>query len=167
MAVLTEDLKLAIVRALACYDSPKQVARCIKEEFGVTVSPQQVESYDPEKYAGRALSKKWRAIFEQTRKSFLEDIGKVSVANAAVRLRRIERLANKAEDQGNVALALNALEQAAKEAGGAFTNKTRVEASGPNGAPIPHAHAHAHAHIASDVTPDEYAKVVRQVLDEY
>jgi hypothetical protein len=161
MATLTDDVKLAVVRALACYDTPKQVVGSIKEEFGLTVSPQQVEAYDPTKYAGRALSKKWRAVFEETRKAFLADISQVPIANAAVRLRRIERILVKAETSGNTVIALQALEQAAKEAGGAFTNKTRVEASGPNGAPM------QHGVVATTVPPNEYAKVVRQALDDY
>ncbi|WP_042298974.1 DUF2280 domain-containing protein [Paraburkholderia kururiensis] len=167
MATLNDDVKLFIVRALACYDTPSQVAGAVKEEFGLVVSRQQVEAYDPNKAIGKGLSKKWREVFQRTREAFLADISQVPIANAAVRLRRIERILVKAETSGNTVVALQALEQAAKEAGGAFTNKTRVEASGPNGAPIPHAHAHAHAHIAAAVTPDEYEKVVRRVLDEY
>jgi hypothetical protein len=159
MATLTDDVKLAIVRALACYDTPKQVAESIKEEFNLTVSPQQVEAYDPNKYAGRALSKKWRDIFTKTREAFLADVSQVSIANAAVRLRRIERILNKAQTSGNSVLALQALEQAAKEAGGAFTNKQRHEVAGPNGAPV--------AVTQTTMTVEEFDARAKRLLDAY
>lgn len=43
---------------------------------------------------------------------------------------------DKVEKQGNTALAAQLLEQAAKESGGAFTNKHRLEHTGKDGAPI-------------------------------
>jgi len=48
----------------------------------------------------------------------------------------LDRLAAKAERMGNMAMVSQLIEQAAKEAGGAFTNKHRVEHTGKDGAPI-------------------------------
>ncbi|MEX5591058.1 DUF2280 domain-containing protein, partial [Pseudomonas urmiensis] len=47
MAALTPEIKIFIVQALACFDSPSQVAEAVKANFGVTVSRQQVEIHDP------------------------------------------------------------------------------------------------------------------------
>lgn len=136
MAKLDDNLKLFIVRALACYDKPAQVARSVKEEFGIDVSPQQCESYNPERHQGRDLSQKWRDIFAATRKQFLEDIPSIPIANRAVRIRRLERLADQAEKSKNVGLTAQLLEQIAKEAGDQYTNRQRIEHTGKDGGPM-------------------------------
>ena len=112
MATLTDDVKAFIVQALACFDTPHQVSDAVKEQFGLTVSRQQCEAYDPSKKIGAALSKKWRELFEETRKQFLAETGSIPIANQAYRLRVLNRLLVKAEKQGNV------------------TNKHRLEHSG-------------------------------------
>src|SRR5690606_32913826 len=53
----------------------------------------------PNKRAGRDLAKRWRAIFEETRKAFLEDTSKIGISHRAVRLRALQRIAEKAEGQ--------------------------------------------------------------------
>jgi len=136
---LQTEVKTFIVQALACFDPPSTVAAAVKAEFGIVVSRQQVECYDPEKRSGAKLSTRWRVLFEQTRKTFLEDTSKIAVANRAVRLRAIGRIAAKAEEHGNTVVALAALEQAAKETGDAYTN--RRELTGKGGAPLPSAPA--------------------------
>jgi len=130
MAKLTEPMKLFIVQALACFDTPTQVAKAVKEEFGVEITRQQVQRYDPTKVLGEDCSKKNRAIFEATRKEFLEDVGRIPIAQQAYRLRVLQRTLDKVEGQGNTAMVSQILEQAAKESGGAFTNKTKLEHSG-------------------------------------
>ncbi|MEN1613625.1 DUF2280 domain-containing protein, partial [Pseudomonas aeruginosa] len=47
MATLNSDVKAFIVQALACFDTPSQVAESVKKEFGIEVSRQQIESHDP------------------------------------------------------------------------------------------------------------------------
>jgi hypothetical protein len=134
MAALSDDVKLFIVQALAKYDSPKHVAEAVKQEFGLEVSRQQLQAYDPATQAGARMSKKLKAIFEATRKEFLEQIPKIPIANQAVRLRALSRLYDRVEQQGNVVAATSILEQVAKEVGGAFTN--RRELTGKGGGPI-------------------------------
>ena len=53
---LTDEQKAFVVQAVACFDSPKTVADALKKEFGVIVSPQVVECYDPTKRAGATLT---------------------------------------------------------------------------------------------------------------
>jgi hypothetical protein len=36
MATLTDEVKVFIVQALACFDSPSQVAQAVKDQFGPT-----------------------------------------------------------------------------------------------------------------------------------
>lgn len=136
MAALTDDVKLFVVQALACYDTPTQVAHAVKAEYGLVVSPQQCEAYDPAKRCAAKLSKKWRDIFAETRKNFLENTSTIPIANRAVRLRILQRMIENAEKSKNIALAAQLIEQAAKESGGVYTNKQKVELTGKDGQPV-------------------------------
>lgn len=130
MATLSNDVKAFIVQALACFDTPSQVAAAVKEEFGIEVSRQQCESHDPTKYAGRDLAKRWRILFEDTRKRFREETADIPIANRAHRLRTLGRMAEKAEGMRNLALTAQLLEQAAKEVGDVYVNRPAREPQG-------------------------------------
>ncbi|HBO2341562.1 DUF2280 domain-containing protein [Pseudomonas aeruginosa] len=129
MAVLSSEVKAFIVQALACFDTPAQVAASVREEFGIEVSRQQCESHDPTKSAGRDLAKRWRTLFEDTRKRFREETSEIPIANRAFRLRALGRMAEKAESMKNLALTAQLLEQAAKECGDVYVNR-KVEPVG-------------------------------------
>ena len=66
VARLAGAVKAYIVQRLACYDTPQQVADAVKEEFGLTVSRQLVQTYDAGR-AGRKPAEKWCALFKTTR----------------------------------------------------------------------------------------------------
>lgn len=134
MAALSDEVKLFVVKALACMDSPAQVRADLKQQFGLDVSFQQLQAYDPATVAGARMSQKLKIIFEDTRRKFREDVSEIPIANQPFRLRALQRAFNKVTEQGNVALAAQLLEQAAKETGGALTN--RRELTGANGKPI-------------------------------
>lgn len=160
MATLTEDLKLFIVQALACYDSPSTVAAAVKDQFGVIVSRQQVESYDHTKASSKGVAKKLVALFDETRERFLEGVATVPVAKKVYRLRVLQRALERAEKQGNSGMVLQILEQAAKEEGGAFTNKR--ELTGKNGDPLP-----AMPTTIELVTPQELKEAIESVRDKF
>ena len=132
---MNDEIRTYIVQCVACFDTPTVVVGQVKEEFGVTVTPQAVQAYDPTKYAGKGLSKKWKALFEETRKAFLDDVAQIPIANRSSRLRTLQRLATRAEKQGNLALVAQFHKQAAEEMGNAFTN--RREVTGKDGTPLP------------------------------
>ena len=136
MAALTDDVKTAIVQALACYDTPSQVAQSVNAELGLSVTRQQVEAYDPNKKIGQSLAKRWRDLFAATREAFLKEASGTGIAHRSVRLRRLDRMSNKAEERGNMALAAQLIEQAAKEVGDSYTNRVKNEHTGKNGGPI-------------------------------
>lgn len=131
---LTNEQRTFATQSLACWDSPSVVAEALRLEYGVKITPQSIEFYDPTKRAGRNCAAKWRALFEETRKAFLEDTSKIGTSHRAVRLRALERMFIRAESMGNLPLAASLLEQIAKETGGALTN--RREHTGANGAPL-------------------------------
>lgn len=132
---LTDESRAFVVQALAMFDAPGVVAAAVRKEFGVTITPQAIEAYDPTKRAGAKLSDKWKALFEATRASFLEDFGKIAISHRAVRLRALQRMAEMAEGRGQIQLAAQLLEQAARETGNAYTNKREV--TGKDGEPLP------------------------------
>lgn len=131
----SDQVKTYVVQALACFDSPAVVAKAVKAEFAVVISPQAVEAYDPTKRAGKKLSQRFRLLFEETRKTFLEDTASIAISHRAVRLRALQRMADKAENQGNMVLASSLLKQAAEEVGGSYTN--RRELTGKDGKDLP------------------------------
>ncbi|MGR3991648.1 DUF2280 domain-containing protein [Pseudomonas sp. 1121_17] len=123
MAALSNEVKAFIVQALACFDTPAQVAASVRDEFGIEVTRQQCESHDPTKSAGRDLAKRWRTLFEDTRKRFREETAEIPIANRAYRLRALARMVEKVEGMRNYGLALQILEQAAKEVGDVYVNR--------------------------------------------
>jgi hypothetical protein len=134
---LTFVLKREIVQRLARFDTPNQVVKAIKADHGIDLSPQRVQFYDPTSKNGAALSDELKTLFFETRKQFLEDLESIPIANKAVRLRRLDRMATVAEDRGNLVLAADLGERAAKEVGGAYTNKHQLEHTGKDGKDLP------------------------------
>jgi hypothetical protein len=131
---LTDEARAFVVQSIAMFDPPGVVAANVKKEFGLTITPQGCEAYNPTRRAGQKLAEKWKALFEETRKAFLENTAEIGISHRTVRLRALQRMVDKAESQGNVALAAQLLKQAAEEMGNAYTN-TRV-LTGPNGSPL-------------------------------
>lgn len=132
MAQLKKEIKLFIVRSLAVFNTPTETAAAVKEEFGIVVDRQKCQAYDPTKRAGKDLSAELKAEFETTRKQFVESPQNIPVANLTYRLQRMQRIV---DDAGkNSVLVLKALEQAAKDVGGDFTN--RQEVTGAGGSPL-------------------------------
>lgn len=130
MAALKHEVKRFIVQALACFDTPSQVVEQVKQEFSIEISRQQCESHDPTKRAGVNLAARWVTLFHDTRKRFREDTAEIPIANRAYRLRALGRIVEKAENMRNLALALQVLEQAAKESGGMYVNRHRKDEPG-------------------------------------
>lgn len=130
MAALKHEVKSFIVQALACFDTPSQVVEQVKQEFGIEISRQQCESHDPTKRAGVTLAARWVTLFHDTRKRFREDTAEIPIANRAYRLRALGRIVEKAEGMRNLALALQVLEQAAKESGDMYVNRHRKDEPG-------------------------------------
>jgi hypothetical protein len=157
MAVLTEEAKVTLVQALACYDTPTQAAEAVAQEHGIKIERMQAWKYDPTKPAGKNLSKKLVDLFHATRAAFLKDTASIPVAQQAYRLRVLQKEVERAQARGNTAMVAQLLEQAAKESGGAFTN--RRELTGANGGPI--------AQQTTTVTPEQLAEAVRSVREEF
>jgi hypothetical protein len=136
MATLNGAIKVFIVERLACFDTPTEVQKAVKQAFKVEVSLQQLTAYNPKLAAGQRLRQDLKDVFEATRKKFLDDTSDIPIASKAYRLRVLDKLLDKVIEQGNVGLAPQLLEQAAKEQGDAFTNKQKLEHAGKDGGPL-------------------------------
>jgi hypothetical protein len=123
MPVLTDEIKTFIVKGLACYDTPSQVAEAVRENFDIVVSRQQVHEYDPA--CARPPALRWRDLHAATRAAFLRETAEIGIAHRAVRLLRLDRLASRSE-RNNVLTALKCFEMAAKECGGMYENRKPI-----------------------------------------
>jgi len=132
---MNDEIRVFVIQALASFDGPSQVVEAVKQEYGVQMTPQAVQCYDPTKYAGRNLKAKWRAIFEKARKAFIEDSSDIPIAHRSTRLRALQRMAAAAEKAKNYVLAAQLHKQAAEEMGNAYTN--RREVTGKDGKDLP------------------------------
>jgi len=90
---LTFIQKRFLVQRLACFDTPTVAAKAFKEEYGVELKRNRVSYYDPTTKMGAALAEDFKKLFFETRKQFLEDLESIPIANKAVRLRRLDRMA--------------------------------------------------------------------------
>lgn len=156
MAALKPDVKAFIIQSLACYDTPSQVVEAVQKEFGINITRQQAESHDPTKASGKTLAKKWVELFNATRERFQNEISDIPIANKAYRLRVLQRMSMTAENMKNIGMTAQLLEQAAKEVGEAYSNKQKLEHSGPNGEPIQHNHTVS----AEDLTDEQLAAII-------
>ena len=137
MAALKPEVKAFIIQSLACFDTLAIVGEAVQKQFGIKVTPQQVESHDPTKASGKGLAQKWVDLFNTTRARFQTEITDIPIANKAYRLRALDRMMTKAENMRNMALAASLMEQAAKEVGDAYTNRQKLEHSSPDGSMTP------------------------------
>lgn len=155
MAALKEPVKIFIVQALACRDTPQEVADQVLQEFGVKIDRKQCQLYDPTKAAGKNLSKKFVELFHKTRADFDAGLIDIPIANKHYRLKQYQKQLER--NVKNTVMSLKILEQAAKDCGGQFTNKQEI--TGAGGGPI--------ETINQNVSTESYLKAREQVLDEY
>ena len=152
MAALKKEVKLFIVRSLAVFNTPTETADLVNQEYGVNVTKQQCEKYDPTKRAGENLSEEFKTDFIKTRDMFLGKPENIPLANKSVRLGHYQKLLDRTK---NTVLSLKILEQAAKDMGGQYTNKT--ELTGAGGGPLQSENV---TYVAAK--PED----IKQVLDE-
>jgi hypothetical protein len=155
MAALKEPVKIFIVQALACRDTPQEVAELVKQEFKINIERSHIAAYDPTKISGRNLSKKFVDLFNETREKFDAGLIDIPIAQKFYRMRQYQKHLEK--NSRNVVMSLNIMKQAAQDLGGQFTN--RQEITGKDGKPI--------ETVNSSISTESYLKAREQVLDEY
>ncbi|KAF0621797.1 DUF2280 domain-containing protein [Acinetobacter baumannii] len=159
MAKLKKAEQLFIVRSLAQFMTPTEVVKAIKETFNITVSPQQVEAYDPTKVAGRDLRKEYKEVFESTREEYLKQpIHNISGANDIVQLKILSDLLF--AKKKNVTMTIKIVDQMQKIMKGFY--EKRLEITGAGGGPLKTENTQTPSPPA--LTPDDLAKLTPQEL---
>lgn len=125
MPTLTDEIKAFIVRGLACFDTPSDVAEAVKSTFGVELSRRHVYAYDPR--CTQPPAPRWCELHAATRAAFLHDAAEIGVMHKTVRLRMLDRMAHRAEERNYIDLACAVLEQVAKECGGLYESRKPSE----------------------------------------
>lgn len=120
MPRLKKNQKIKIVKHLACMKSPSEVVEAVKQEFGIEIPRSQVCLYNPDLISGTNLSKELRHLYYDTRRKYVEEESEVPVFHKGYRMNEIQDLYEKAKRAGNIVLAMQLLEQAAKESGGFY-----------------------------------------------
>ena len=121
---LPPEVRRFIVERLACWESSKTVAEAVMAEFGLTVTRQAVERYDPSKVAGQNLAAALREYFYKVREKFRTDLDDIPIASKAVRLRRLDQTWHILNEAKAYREATEVLEQAAKEMGGMYVGRS-------------------------------------------
>ena len=117
MANIPTAVAIHILQGLACFDTPEQVAASVKVKFGLVLTRQRIEAWHPERRAGAKLGAHWREMFYETRAKLLAEVENIPIACRSYRLKVLQRVAEHAEAMGNLPLAMQVLEQAAREVG--------------------------------------------------
>jgi hypothetical protein len=99
---IPEHVREFVCIRLACFDQPSQVRQLVRENFDLDLSPQSIEHYDPYRYAGKGLARKFVHLFHDARKRYLESVADVALAQKTHRLKWLERLAAEAERMGDI-----------------------------------------------------------------
>jgi hypothetical protein len=120
---LTDQQRIYVVRRLAAYDKPGEIAKSLAQEFGVTISINAIEGYNPGLSAGRNLAQRWRDLFAQAREAYLESTAEIGVAHKAVRIRLREGYAHRAFEEGQFKAASDILDAIARDVGDAFDKR--------------------------------------------
>jgi hypothetical protein len=150
--------KIYVVRRLAAYDKPKAIAESLAQDFGVTVTIKAIESYNPCLATGRHLGKRWRELFAQAREDYLASTAEIGVTQKAVRIRRRDRLALKAEEAGQFKAASDILDAIARDVGDILDKRQKQDRFAERGAPAP-----ATINLYSRPQPDSASKPVGRI----
>lgn len=133
--VLNDTHRAFITQQLATFSSPSETAAAVNEEFGLNVSRQAMERYDPNKHAGRRIAKRWRELFNITRAAFLDDVlTRIPEAHKSVRIQELAKASRVFKQRGNYIAQANLLEKIAREVGNVHSN--RHEITGKDGGAI-------------------------------
>lgn len=156
MAELTNDMQVHIVRCLAVFMQPADIIKEMKDLYNVEILPPQISYYNPYNRSAKDLREELRVEFEETRKLYRESADNIPIANKVWRLQELQRVRD--NHLKNPVMVMNALEQAAKECGEAYTNKR--ELSGPNGQPLPPT-------VAVTVTKELIQETIKDMGNDY
>ena len=119
---LTYEQKVYVVKRLAAYDAPVVIVRGLKEEFGITVRPELIQHYHPERAHARTLAQHWKDLFWDTRKSYVDSTADIGADHKPVRIRWRGEMVQETWGAGQHKIANEILDSVAKEVGSGAAN---------------------------------------------
>jgi hypothetical protein len=122
-SALTDEVKAFIVSGLARFETPTRVAAAVQAQFGIEIDRRQVFAYDPA--GSRRPAQRWIDLHAATRAKFLQATAEIGIAHKVVRLRMLDRYANRCDAAYQPERAAAFLAQAAKECGGFYERYQR------------------------------------------
>lgn len=152
---LSEEVKIYLVTQYALFEKTAAIVKAVKEQFGLTIDNRHARRYDGDS-GTCVMGKKYRTIFDITRKDFLDEVKQHPVAHRAFRIQRLGQMADKAYEAKNYVLAAKLMEQAAKETGGAFTNEVNVKGKV----------RHDHSGTVEHRSPEEKRNLLADIIGE-
>src|SRR5438132_1282967 len=107
MASLSYEHKVFIVKGLAAFRSPSEVAKAVNEEFQINVTRKQVWKYHPD---NPQASPKWKEMYTAFRDAFIKGTTEIAISHLSFRLVELEDMRYKAKMARNYPLAAQLLE---------------------------------------------------------
>jgi hypothetical protein len=133
MKRLTIEQKRFLVRCLASKMTPQAAAESLADHYGVEITRQNAENYDPTKALGHNLSEDLKKLFWEVRMAFWANVDAVPIAHKGARLLELqedldalaEKKASVPPKAGGMLATITKerreiLKQAAQEVGGIF-----------------------------------------------
>jgi hypothetical protein len=151
---LPKAIKEFIVENLACFQTHHAVRQECLKRFGLDIDGRTIAGLDPNSRHCR-LGPKLRALYDDTRKRYIGDVGQIAISHQAQRLRLVAKVVEKATTSKDYAAALKGLELAAKEMGGVLEGKSIVE----------HRGGMVHVHTNVEDARREVAMRLAQIVD--
>lgn len=127
-AVVTPmEVRERIIELLAAGHRHREIANMVNEEYGTHVTSAYVRRQNPMVSVGERLPDQLHALFHSLRSQHQERIMRMGIAHQPTRMQMLQLMADDAYEKGNIKMAAQLLEQAAREMGGAYTNKSNLE----------------------------------------
>lgn len=131
MTTLKDEHRRFIIEMFAAFSTLDEIEKALQDVYGLPVPKSTILRHNPDTVQGKAeLGAQWKTLFADRRKHFLEDLASIPIASAAYRLGRLQKIIDDPVKSKSPPLVMDALEQAAKEMGGVFTNKRDVTSNG-------------------------------------
>ena len=122
------DICLYVILALACFQSYARITEGVRFHFGQHITRHDIERMDPTAIAGNArLSDEMKELYADARANFIAAASEAAITDPMYRVFQLQELYDAARGTQDIELARKILESAAKETGGVFTNKLKVE----------------------------------------
>ena len=103
---LTCEQKAAVVGRLAAYESPSAIARSLREDFGIEITPQAIARYDPTRYSRKPCPERWAVLFREVRDKIMKGRVDIGVKQRTAHLRAADRMARAGMEKRDAAALL-------------------------------------------------------------